>query len=65
MKFPSCPACGLPKPLCSCSCPDAVYYPVERVRFDVRIEREISPAEEISDYEKSNLFIKAYLIGKP
>jgi hypothetical protein len=59
-----CLACGLPIPMCSCSYPDAVYYPVEHARLDIRIERAISPEEGMSDYTRTRAFTEAYLYGR-
>ena len=50
--------------MCSCSYPDAVYYPVVHARLDVRIEREVSPEEVMSDYGRSRAFTEAYLYGR-
>lgn len=64
MKFSSCPACGLPAPLCSCSYPDAVYNAVDITRTELITNREISPAEGLSDYDRSKAFTEAYLYGR-
>ena len=60
-----CKACGLPNPLCSCLYPDAVYNAADIARTELIINREVSPAEGMSDYGKSSRFITAYLYGKP
>lgn len=63
IRYFDCPHCGLPTPMCSCSTPDSVYYPAELVRTDIRIERLVSPEEGLSDYDKSEAFVKDYLTG--
>ena len=60
-----CPHCGLPVQICSCFYPDAIYNAADVARAELITNREISPAEGMSDCGKSSRFITAYLYGKP
>lgn len=59
-----CPHCGLPVEICSCSYPDAIYNAADMARTEPFINREVSPAEGLSDYTKTRSFVDAFLYGR-
>ena len=59
-----CPHCGLPVLLCTCCYPDVVYNAADIARTELITNREVSPEEGMSDYDKSRNFISDFMCGR-